>query len=118
MAPYVNRIDFVFRYARNKTNTPIINLKLLEKYYKRANTENGIVILDDNGGYDTKEFLRVFLNRGSLTLADVRVILANIFINNQNLIDEYIEEEYYYATAEIFQDHFRVIFMERREYLL
>lgn len=118
IVPYVNRIDFNFRYARNKTGAPIINLKLLEKYYNRANPDNGIMIVDDNGGYDTKEFLRVFMGRDKLSLADVRVILANVFINNQHLIESYLQDEYFYATVEIFQDHFRVIFMERREYLL
>jgi hypothetical protein len=118
MIPYINRIDFRYKYSQNKAMSAVVALRTISKYKKYIQPNNGIIILNDTGGQDRFNYLKKYQYLSYFDLQTTRSILANIFANHKDKLEEIMERGFNYGTIENRHGHITVAFLEERNYIL
>ena len=118
MIPYINRIDFRYKYSQNKAMSAVISLKSVTKYKKYIQPNNGIIIINESGGQDRFDYLKKYQYLTYFDLQTTRSIVANIFANHKDKLEEIVDKGYEFATVENKHGHITISFLEERNYIL
>ena len=118
MIPYINRIDFRYKYSQNKAMSAIVNLNTIHKYKKYIQPNNGILIVNESGGQDRLNYLKKYQYITYFDLATTRSIIANVFANYPEILKKIIADGRIYGSVENKHGHITLVFLEERNYIL